>query len=86
MLCAFILMCFPHLILLKEKITFAIGKEKIFPEIRRFIKISSSTKLFFSNDSFFTNLMSTFFILIHLLYSPTCFEHYYAHLQEDKLY
>jgi len=27
-----------------------------------------------------------FFILIHLLYSSTCFEHCYAHLQEDKLY
>jgi len=23
-------------------------------------------------------------ILIHLLYSCTCFEHYYAHLQEDN--
>ena len=25
-----------------------------------------------------------FFILIHLLYSSTCFEHYCAHLQEDN--
>jgi len=33
---------------------------------------------------FFSNLMSKFFILIHLLYSSTCFEHYYAHLQEDN--
>ena len=33
---------------------------------------------------FFTNLMQKFFILIHLLYSSTCFEHYYAHLQEDN--
>ena len=34
--------------------------------------------------SFFnTNLMHKFFI-IHLLYSSTCFEHYYAHLQEDS--
>jgi hypothetical protein len=33
---------------------------------------------------FFTNLMHKFFILIHLLYSSTCFEHYYAHLQEDN--
>ena len=32
-----------------------------------------------------TNLMHKFFILIHLLYSSTCLEHYYAHLQEDKL-
>jgi len=24
--------------------------------------------------------------LIHLFYSSTCFEHYYAQLQEDKLY
>ena len=34
----------------------------------------------------FINLMHKFFILIHLLHSPTCFEHYCAHLQEDKLY
>ena len=34
-------------------------------------------------DFFFTNLMHKFFILIHLLYSFTCFEHYYAHIQED---
>jgi len=34
---------------------------------------------------FFNNLMHKFIILIHLLYSSTCFEHYYAHLQEDKL-
>ena len=33
---------------------------------------------------FFTNLMHKFFILIHSLHSPTCFEHYYAHLQEDN--
>ena len=32
---------------------------------------------------FFTNLMHKFSILIHLLHSSTCFEHYYAHLQED---
>jgi hypothetical protein len=25
------------------------------------------------------------FILIHLFYSSTCFEHYYDHPQEDKL-
>jgi len=30
--------------------------------------------------------MHKFFILIHLLYSSTCFEHDYAHLQEDRLY
>jgi len=28
--------------------------------------------------------MNEFFILIHLLYSSTCFEHCYAHLQEDN--
>ena len=33
---------------------------------------------------FFTNLMHKFFILIHLLHSTTCFEHYCAHLQEDN--
>ena len=33
---------------------------------------------------FFTNLMHKFFILIHLSYSATCFEHYYAHLQEEN--
>jgi len=35
---------------------------------------------------YFTNLMHKFFILIHLLHSSTCFEHYYAHFQEDNLY
>ena len=33
---------------------------------------------------FFNNLMQKFFILIHFLYSCTCFEHYCAHLQEDN--
>ena len=33
---------------------------------------------------FFTNLMHRFLILIHLLDSFTCFEHYCAHLQEDN--
>jgi len=33
---------------------------------------------------FFSNLMYKFFILIHLLYSSTCFEHCYAHLEEDN--
>ena len=33
---------------------------------------------------YFTNLKQEFFILIHLLYSSTCFEHYYAHLQEEN--
>ena len=33
---------------------------------------------------FFTNLMHKYFILIHLLHSSTCFEHYCAHLQEDN--
>ena len=28
--------------------------------------------------------MHKFFILIHLLYFSTCFEHYYAHLQEGN--
>jgi len=32
----------------------------------------------------FTKVMHKFFILIHLLYSSTCFEHYCAHLQEDN--
>jgi len=35
---------------------------------------------------FFTNLIHKFFTLIHLLRSAKCFEHYCAHLQEDKLY
>ena len=34
---------------------------------------------------FFTNLMHKFSISIHLLHSSTCFEHYYAHLQEEKI-
>ena len=34
----------------------------------------------------FTNLMHKFFILLHLLHSSTCFEHYCAHLQEDNYY
>ena len=33
---------------------------------------------------FFTNLMHNFFILMHLLHSSTCFDHCYAHLQEDN--
>jgi len=33
---------------------------------------------------FFTNLMHKFFVLMHLLHSSTCLEHYYAHLQEDN--
>ena len=33
---------------------------------------------------FFTNLMHKFFILILLLRSCACFEHYCAHLQEDN--
>ena len=33
---------------------------------------------------FFTDLNHKFFILTHLLNSSTCFEHYYAHLQEDN--
>jgi len=36
------------------------------------------------NIVFFTNLLYKFFISIHLLYSYTCFEHYYAHLQEEN--
>jgi len=51
------------------------GKETNLPEMLLFIEIMSSTKLFFSNDNYFINLMHTFFILIHLLYSYTCFEH-----------
>ena len=35
-------------------------------------------------DSLF--FMHKFFILIHLLHSCTCFEHYCSHLQENKLY
>ena len=39
-----------------------------------------------NNSIFFTNLMHKFlFIFIHLLHSSTCFEHYCAHPQEDKL-
>jgi len=34
---------------------------------------------------FFTNLLLKFFILIHLLHFSTCFEHYFAHLQEGRL-
>jgi len=33
---------------------------------------------------FFTNLMHKVFILIHLLHSSTCFEHYCVHLQEHN--
>ena len=44
-----------------------------------------TVKLLRCSDSlFFTNLMRKFFILIHLLHSSTCFEHYCAHLQEDN--
>jgi len=50
------------------------------------VQRSSFTVPLILNDSLFTNLMHKFFILIRLLYSSTCFEHYYAHLQKDKLY
>jgi len=40
--------------------------------------------ILYYDDNFFTNLMHKFFILIHLLHSSTCYEHYYAHLQEDN--
>jgi len=33
---------------------------------------------------YFTNLMHKFFILVYLFYSYACFEHHYAHLQEDN--
>jgi len=33
---------------------------------------------------FISNLMYKFFILIHLLYSCTCFEHYCAHFQQES--
>jgi len=33
---------------------------------------------------FFTNLMHSIFILIHFLYSSTCFELCYARFQEDN--
>jgi len=35
---------------------------------------------------YFYQLMHKLFISIYLLYSSTCFEHYNAHFQEDKLY
>jgi len=34
--------------------------------------------------AFFYQLDEKFFILIRLIYSSTCFEHYYAHLEEDN--
>ena len=33
---------------------------------------------------FFANLMHKIFILTHLVYSCTCFEHCYVHLHEDN--
>jgi len=47
------------------------------------IETSQANKCKFatSDSLYFTNLMHKFFILIHLLHSSTCFEHYYAHLQ-----
>jgi len=45
---------------------------------------NASPKSWYILYSFFTKLMHKFFILIHLLYSFTCFEHYCAHLQEDN--
>ena len=35
-------------------------------------------------ESFFSNLVHKFFILIHSLHSYTCFERYCAHLQEKN--
>jgi len=40
--------------------------------------------IFWIMIAFYTNLMKKFFILIHLLHSSACFEHYCAHLHEDK--
>ena len=39
----------------------------------------------FDDSLFLTNLLHKLFLLIHLLYSSTCFEHYYAHIQDDKI-
>jgi len=36
------------------------------------------------NGSLFYQLDAPILILIHLLYSSICFEHYYAHLQENS--
>jgi len=58
--------------------------------ILRFHTVSNVTYTDETNKTvivFFTNLMNKFFIfLIHLLHSSTCFEQYYAHPQEVKLY
>ena len=51
-----------------------------------FIHVKLITKLKSVIMAFFTNLMHSFFILIHLLYRSTCFKHYCAHLQEVVLY
>jgi len=52
-------------------------------EIRHFLRfVGSATE--YNYSLFFNNLMHKFFILLHLLHSSTCFEHYYAHLQNDN--
>ena len=52
----------------------------------RGVRISGSNAGYTIIIVFFTNFMHKLFILIHLLHSSTCFEHYYAHRQEVKLY
>jgi len=46
------------------------------------VAVEKQQVLQFNYCLFFTNL-DKFFILIHLLHSSTCFEHYCAHHQED---
>jgi len=45
---------------------------------------TSSPDTLYNDSIFFTNLIHKFFILMHLLHSSTCFEHYCALLQEDN--
>jgi len=60
-------------------------KEKYLTGLEIHLKVQLQTQIQEQDGLFFfTNLMHKFFILIHLLHSSTCFEHYYAHLQEDN--
>jgi len=64
----------------KVQLRFLMQVSAFKPLLTRVYKQTAGTIIVF----FFTNLMHKSFIWIHLLYSSTCFEHYYAHLQEDN--
>ena len=53
-------------------------------ELKVYLIILHDLILLWYSFFFFDNLMHKSFVLMYLLYSSTCFEHYYSHLQEDS--